>query len=265
MGPPGAKLAYEAIAPVYDAFTAQNDYEVVLRGFLPELERHGLSGLRLLDVGCGTGESFIPLLKRGWDVTGCDISASMVNLAREKVGDQVRLEVADMVELPPFGEFDLVWALDDAVNYLLSTAELESALVGMGRNLAPAGLLAFDVNTLFTYRTFFAGTRVVESGGRRLVWRGRASGDTPPGSICEASFEVEANGGQGSIEPEIHRQRHFTQGEVFDALERAGLECLAVHGYGADVVLEHPVDELRHDKAVFIARRSRRVEWEGKR
>ncbi len=257
-GQRGAEIAYEAIAPVYDEFTAQNDYEVVLRGFLPELERHGLNGRRLLDVGCGTGESFIRMLERGWEVTGCDISASMVDLARAKVGDRARLEVADMVTLPTFGEFDLVWALDDAVNYLLSIEALESALAGMARNLALDGLLVFDVNTLFTYRTFFAGERVVESDGRRLVWRGQATGDTAPGSICEARFEVESNGGTDSIETEIHRQRHFPQEQVLAALERTGLECQGVFGYGADVALEQPVEELRHMKAVFISRLSRR-------
>jgi SAM-dependent methyltransferase len=256
-GPQGAELAYEAIAPVYDEFTAQNDYERVLGGFLPELERHGLSGRRLLDVGCGTGESFILMLDRGWEVTACDISASMLALARGKVGDRARLEVADMVELPRFGEFDLVWALDDAVNYLLSPEELESALSGMRRNLAPDGLLAFDLNTLLTYRTFFAGARVVESGDRRLVWRGRAAADTAPGSVCEASFEVEAGGGRGSTGAEMHRQRHFPREQVLAALERAGLECLAVFGYGADVVLERPLDDLGHSKALYIARRAR--------
>ena len=51
-----------------------------------------------------------------------------------------------MLELPRFGEFDLVWALDDAINYLLSAEELERALTGMRANLAPTGLLLFDVN-----------------------------------------------------------------------------------------------------------------------
>lgn len=254
LGPQAAEAAYEAIAPVYDEFTAQNDYELLLANLLPELRRHGLREGRLLDVGCGTGESFIPMLERGWEVTGCDISPAMVERARAKVGNRACLEVADMVELPELGEFDLVWALDDAVNYLLSTEELESALAAMERNLAPGGLLAFDVNTLLTYRTFFAGTRVVEAGGRRLVWRGRAAADVQPGSICEACFEVEANDELGSIDPEVHRQRHFTQGEVQAALERAGLECRAVFGCGSDAVLKQPLDELVHPKAVFIAR-----------
>ena len=172
-GPQWAEIAYEAIAPVYDDFTSHHDYELWLGSLLPQLRRHGLSGRRLLDVGCGTGKSFLPMLERGWEVTACDISASMVELARDKAGDEARLSVADMRELPVFGEFDLVWSLDDAVNYLLSVEELERALTGMRRNLAPGGLLMFDVNTLRSYRTFFAETEVREARGRQAALAGK--------------------------------------------------------------------------------------------
>ena len=256
--PQWAELAYEAIAPVYDDFTAHHDYELWLGNLLPELERHGLRQGRLLDVGCGTGKSFIPMLERGWRVTACDVSASMVGLARAKVGEAAALSVADMRDLPEFGEFELVWALDDAINYLLSVEELERALSGMRANLAPGGLLMFDVNTLQSYRTFFAETVVVEARGRRLTWTGQGSPDTPPGSISEASFEAEtiAEGNHPieKVESELHRQRHFPEEEVLATMERAGLECLEVFGHGFDAVLKQPVDDLVHSKAVYLAR-----------
>jgi SAM-dependent methyltransferase len=250
-----AERTYEAIAPVYDDFTAHHDYEGWFAELLPALERHGLRGRRLLDVGCGTGKSFLPMLARGWQVTACDVSPSMLELARAKAGDAVRLSVADMRELPTFGEFDLVWALDDAINYLLSAKELERALSGMRANLASTGLLLFDVNALQAYRTFFAKTEVVERDGRRLVWRGQASPEMAPGSICEAHLAVE--GEAGGIEAGhlgTHRQRHFPEKEVLGALERAGLECLDVHGHGFDGILRQPLDEAVHTKAIFIAR-----------
>ncbi|MEX2107226.1 MAG: class I SAM-dependent methyltransferase [Solirubrobacterales bacterium] len=255
-GPRWAEIAYEAIAPVYDDFTAHHNYELWLGNLLPKVEAHGLRGRRLLDVACGTGKSFIPMLDRGWEVTACDISASMVELARAKVGDAARLSVADMRDLPKLGEFDLVWCLDDAVNYLLSTDELEQALSGMRANLGPGGLLMFDVNTLQCYRTFFAEEVVIERDGRRLIWRGRASADTQPGSISEASFEVEPLGeGAGPpIAPELHRQRHFPEAEVLAAMERAGLECLDVFGHRDDAIPQQPLDENVHSKAVYIAR-----------
>ncbi|HXV04888.1 MAG TPA: methyltransferase domain-containing protein [Solirubrobacterales bacterium] len=256
-----AEHAYEAIAPVYDDFTAHHDYELWLGNLLPELRRHGLREEgRLLDVGCGTGKSFLPMLERGWEVTGCDISASMLARAQAKAGAGARLLVADMRELPPLGEFDLVWALDDAVNYLLSGVELGEALAGMRANLAPGGLLTFDVNTLHSYRTFFAETQVVESDGLRLIWRGQAAPDVPPCSICESRFEVEAvDSGEGAgnpIETHLHRQRHFPEAEVLELLEGAGLVCLDVFGHGFDAVPQQPLDELEHTKAVYIARRA---------
>jgi SAM-dependent methyltransferase len=251
-----AEIAYEAIAPVYDDFTAHHDYELWLGNLLPELERHGIPGKRLLDVACGTGKSFIPMLERGWEVTACDISAAMVELARAKVGDRVDLSVADMRELPRFGEFDMVWCLDDAINYLLSGEELEQALGGMRRNLVPGGLLMFDVNTINTYRTFFAEEVVVERDGRRLVWKGRSTPEAQPGAITEASFEVLPGEGEGGplVPPEMHRQRHFPEAEVLATLAGTGFECLEVFGHGEDAVLRQPLQDEVHSKAVYIAR-----------
>src|SRR4051794_19071760 len=186
-----AERTYDAYAPVYDVFTAHYDYDGWLADLIVVLERHGLRGRRLLDVGCGTGKSFLPMLPWGWKVSGCDISASMLELARGKAGAGVRLERADMRELPRFGEFDLVWSIDDAVNYLTGDGELELALAGMRENLAPTGLLFFDLNTLRAYRTFFAGTETVEREGHRLVWHGLTDPDVAAGSVCESRLEID--------------------------------------------------------------------------
>jgi len=242
-----AQRTYEAMAPVYDDFTGHYESEAWIADLVKVLERYGLTGKRLLDVGCGTGTSFMPMLAQGWQVTGCDISPAMLELAREKAGEKVQLAVADMLELPDFGEFDLVWALDDAINYLLSPEELARALAGMRANLAPTGLLLFDVNELQAYRTFFAETTVVEREGRQLIWRGLASAEVPPGSICESEMEVAPG------EVLTHRQRHFPEAEVQAALAQAGLECLDVFGHGLDGIPSQPL-EPTHTKAIYIAR-----------
>lgn len=251
----GAEIAYEAIAPVYDDFTAHHEYDVWLGNLLPQLEQLGLRGNRLLDLACGTGKSFIPMLEWGWEVTASDVSPAMVELARAKVGDAAKISVADLRELPSFGEFDLIWCLDDAVNYLLGGDELEAALRGIRRNLAPTGLLAFDANTIATYRGFFAEEMVVERDGRRMVWKGRSTPDAAPGSIAEATFEVlPAEGGEPLIAATVHRQRHFPEVEVLERLERAGLECLDVFGHGEDGIFRQPLREEVHTKAIYVAR-----------
>ncbi|HKO37351.1 MAG TPA: class I SAM-dependent methyltransferase [Solirubrobacterales bacterium] len=254
--PRWAEIAYEAIAPAYDDFTAHHDYDLWLGELLPKLERHGVPGRRLLDVGCGTGKSFIPMLEQGWEVTACDVSASMVEIARGKVGDRAALHVADMRELPVFGEFDVVFCLDDAVNYLLDREELEQALSGMRRNLGPGGLLMFDVNTLEAYQTFFAEEVVLERNGRLMIWRGMSTPDAKPGCTAEASFEVKPLDPSAGppIPAELHRERHFPEAEVLEAMERAGLECLDVYGHHHDAIPKQPLDEVAHAKAIYIAR-----------
>lgn len=254
--PRWAEIAYEAIAPVYDEFTAHHNYDLWLGELMPKLEKHGIRGRRLLDVACGTGKSFIPMLEKGWRVTACDVSPAMVAIAREKVGDRAELSVADMRELPVFGEFDVVFCLDDAVNYLLSGEELERALTGMRRNLGPGGLLMFDVNTLEAYRNFFAEEVVMERDGRRLIWKGLTSPDAAPGSIAEASFAVEPldDSAGPPIPPELHRERHFPEAEILAAMAQAGLECLDVYGHHHDAIPKQPLDEVAHTKGVYIAR-----------
>jgi SAM-dependent methyltransferase len=254
-----AEVAYEQIAPVYDDFTAHHDYPKWIDTLLRLAEAHGLRGNTALDIGCGTGKSFMPLLDLGWKVTAADISASMVELARAKAGPEVRVEVADMRELPVYGSFDLVCCLDDAINYLHSEAELERALRGMAANLAPEGVLLFDSNTLTTYRTFFGERVVVETQGRRLIWDGRTGGQAEPGQISEAAFEVEplTPGTGPQIPPEVHRQRHHPAAEIHTALDAAGLEVAGLYGCTTDGVPHQPVNEDAHTKSIYVTRLER--------
>jgi SAM-dependent methyltransferase len=246
-----ARAAYDAFAPIYNEFTHQNDYEMWLgEVLLPELEKHGLKRGRALDVGCGTGRAFAPLLKRGWEVRACDLSPGMLERAREEGGDRVQLDAVDMRELPTYGEFELVLSLNDAVNYLLADDDLERALAGMRANLAADGLLLFDVNSEATYGdgAWSGGSHVVEHGGRSWTWRGIGEVEGEP-SVFETRIEGD------DIEPIVHRERFRPEAEVREAMAAAGLGCLAVLGMQeieGKVVLSDPPDEGRDYKIVYI-------------
>ncbi|OJU84526.1 MAG: hypothetical protein BGO11_13190 [Solirubrobacterales bacterium 70-9] len=250
-----AEHAYEAIAPVYDDFTAHHDYRLWIGKLLELGAAHGLQGDTVLDVACGTGKSFIPMLEHGWQVTACDISPSMAELARAKAGNAVRIEIADMRELPVYGSFDLVCCLDDAVNYLHTAAELEQALRAMAANMAPHALLIFDSNTVTQYRGFFAEQFEMEMNGRRMIWEGRVDGTFGPGDIAEASFSFEAIDGSGpTVPPELHRQRHHPESEVRAAIDGADLELVGLYGHHHDGIPHQPMSEEDHTKAIYIAR-----------
>jgi SAM-dependent methyltransferase len=250
VGGTSALGTYESFAPIYNAFNHQNDYEMWLgQVLLPELERHGLERNRALDVACGTGRAFGPLLRRGWRVRGCDLSPAMLEWAQREGAGCVELDVADMRELPAYGEFELVLTLNDSVNYLLGDDDLRRTLVGMRANLAENGLVLFDVNSSSTYEGdgSWALSRAVEHDGRRWVWH--ALGEVGP-----SIYEVHIDG--DGVDTIVHRERLRPQHEVREAIAASGLETRAVLGMtevDGKVVLAESADEKRHPKIVYIA------------
>ena len=247
---PTAADEFDATAAVYDAFTAHHDYEDWTRMIEGLARRHGLAdGGRLLDVGCGTGKSFLPWLARGWRVTGCDFSAAMLAEAALKAPD-VPLVHADARRLGVLGSFDLVLALDDVVNYL-APDELAAAFAGVARNLAPDGLFVFDANTLHTLRTFFSETHEAPVPGGVVTWCGQGSPDLPPGGATEAVMEARTPEG---VLRSLFREHHHPVDVLARELAAAGLELLAAYGQDEDGATREAVDELEDTKAIVIAR-----------
>lgn len=106
---------------------------------LPEIiDRHTV-GRRALDFGCGTGRSTRFLRDLGFDVTGVDISRSMLERAREldPEGDYRLVPDGKLPGLDP-GSFDLVLSVFTFDN--IPQLEHKATLFGaLGRVLAPAG------------------------------------------------------------------------------------------------------------------------------
>lgn len=250
----GARDTYDAFASSYDDFNYRYQYERWTGRLLERARGVGLTGDRLLDVGCGTGLSLVLPMAEGWRVCGCDISPKMIDRARTRLGEDTDLRVADMRSLPRFGEFDLIWAVNDAINYLLDEEELRSAFEGMLRNLAPGGMVIFDVNTLATYRTFFATETVVEREGRRLVWRGMPPEKT--GSVSGSVFEAHFEGEGAGVVSHAHRQRHFDEGEIRRAIGATGFDCVGVWGEIDGGLEPGLLDEDLHTKAVYACQKS---------
>jgi SAM-dependent methyltransferase len=252
-----AEVAYDAFARHYDAFTAHHDYEAWTTAIEELARRHGLRGSRLLDVACGTGKSLEPFVRRGYTAVGCDLSQSMLDIAAAKLGPAVRLERHDLRDLPHLGAFDLVCCLDDALNYLTTRDELCTALSGLAANLAPNGVLVFDVNSLRAYRSFFASLTVVPSPDCVLVWEGQASPAIGAGAIAPSLLQVLERGSEGgwSRRECVHFQRHHSRDVVEAALRRAGLRRVGLYGMHLDGRLSATFSEAENSKALYIARR----------
>jgi SAM-dependent methyltransferase len=250
-----ARVTYGQLAHHYDALTADYDHATWLSRIEAWAIAHGLRGRRALDVACGTGKSFLPLLARGYEVAACDLSPACVRVAQAKLRPgEARTFVADMTDLPDCGSFDLVTCLDDALNYVGEPSGLVRAFTGVRRVLSPGGLYAFDLNTLATYRAAFAGRQEGASGPLRFTWRGHGTRDAPAGARARATVEMWS--ARGLVARATHHQRHHPLPLTSACLEAAGLRLEAVLGQTTGCVLHRAPDELAHTKTLFLARRA---------
>jgi SAM-dependent methyltransferase len=250
---------YDALAPAYDLLTAGYDYDRWIGELLRWAGEHGLRGRRALDVACGTGKSFEPLLDAGFDVVACDESLGMLAIAATKVPDPRAVHRHDMRALPVLGSFDLITCIDDALNHLLSEDDVRDALASMARNLAPGGLLVFDVNTIVAYRTSFTACEVFDVQDHVFAWRGLAGEDPQPGCTADVQVDVFA---PAESDPELwrrststHRECHYPVATIERLIADAGLVLVDRRGQSPGVVLHPEIDEQSHSKALFLARK----------
>ena len=100
-------------------------------------------GIRVLDVGCGTGRWSRLLASRGAQVLGVDLSPTMIAQARRRavedgVHERCRFTVGELAHLDLNERFDLVLGVT-VLQHILDPARCRAALSAMVAHLAPGG------------------------------------------------------------------------------------------------------------------------------
>jgi len=142
--------AYSTLAKFYD-LSIGVDYEEWVQYLLALGLRHHHTPRKILDLGCGTGNLTMPLARRGYELTGVDLSPEMIEVARAKADsmrENISFRVADVRNFDMSGiSFDTVISGCDVLNYVLTEAELTSAFRAVHKALQPGGLWLFDLNS----------------------------------------------------------------------------------------------------------------------
>jgi SAM-dependent methyltransferase len=104
----------------------------------------------ILELGCGSGRTLIPLARDGWRVTGVDASQKMLDrcqarLTRVGAAADVQLVRGDFRAIHLGKRFPLVICPFNAFMHLYSREDIERFLAVVHAHLAPGGLFAFDV------------------------------------------------------------------------------------------------------------------------
>lgn len=141
----------EVRAAAYASLGYYGTYYLAVRD-LPDILAAHVDGGRALDFGCGAGRSTRFLQSLGYQVTGVDISARMLERAQasDPRGDYRLIAPGDLADFDE-GSFDLVLAMYP-FDYIPTHAEKVSQLTGLARLLRERGRLVNLVSSPEIYR-----------------------------------------------------------------------------------------------------------------
>lgn len=113
----------------------------------PHLDLVGdVSGVKVLDAGCGEGRFSRMMAERGATVTGVDLSERMIGHARQVEAEQplgIDYRVEDMCDLGTFKDGEFVLAV--AYLSIIDVESYEAALTEIARVLRPGGRLVMSL------------------------------------------------------------------------------------------------------------------------
>jgi len=110
-------VIYGKYGEYYDIVYCMKNYDAECRSLIKYFKKFSKRNIRrILDIGCGTGEHSIRFAKKGYNVTGIDLSKVMIKQAREKVRGKnlpAKFYVQDMRELSLGRRFDVAHAFSE--------------------------------------------------------------------------------------------------------------------------------------------------------
>jgi SAM-dependent methyltransferase len=135
----------ERVAARYDEAAAEMFEPAVLEpavDFLATLAGHGAA----LELGIGTGRLALPLMRRGIEVHGIDLSTAMVARLRAKPGgEDIPVAIGDFATTTVEGTFSLAYLVFNTINNLTTQDEQVACFENVAAHLAPGGCFVIEV------------------------------------------------------------------------------------------------------------------------
>ncbi len=223
---------YGFLAASYDTLTSDVNYTRWADYIEKHFSRAGRPVRTVLDLACGTGTLACLLARRGYDMTGADISPDMLAQAADKV--------AELSDNPPLllcqsmDKLDLNDTVDacicclDSVNHVTRPALLRRAFERVFLFLSPGGLFLFDISTPERLRGLDGGLFLDESEDVYCVWR---SSYSPRRRVCTFGMDVFRREGEHWLRgSEYFEEYAYTPEKLRQYLSDAGFTRIRTHG-----------------------------------
>ena len=204
-------------------------------------------GSHILDVPCGTGRHTLAFAKRGFAVTGVDISESCLKLAKKNCRNRPNAKIikGDMKNLRwANGRFDVVTNLFSSFGYFKTNSENKAVLKGFKNALKPGGCVVIQTINRDWLLKIFDPARWGET--PEYFWQEGAKYD-PVTKYVEAhrSF-ISKKTGKGEVS--YNRMRVYSISEMKKLMRSVGLTRIRVYGD----ISGRPAQKLKSTHPIYI-------------
>lgn len=234
---------YTSFAEVYDQLMDNVDYEGWADFYRELLRASGMTGGKICECACGTGSLTLPLHRRGFQMTGVDLSQEMLWIAAQKarkMGIGIPFVQQDMRTLRLHRQMDAVIATCDGVNYLLTDEDVCAFLRSAWAALKPGGVIAFDVSTPWKLQNVLGNELIVEDRDDvTYMWQNSYSKKTGIVEMALCFFLREKDGRYRRID-ETQKQKAHSAERLTALLESCGFTDVRLYGNSR---LEAPRDK----------------------
>jgi len=191
----------------------------------------------ILDLGCGTGNHMVPLLKKMYNVTGIDASAQMLALARKKISGTFDKGNVFQGKLQSFNvgkKFDVIVSMFSVIDYLIKDKDIIKTFKNIFRHMYSKSLFIFDFWQASTVEGYYSPKRkkIFRFQGKTFQRCSRTKKNSSK-KMCEVNYTcILKDENQVTTNfKEKHDLRYFSIIEMSAFLKKAGLKVLGVYPF----------------------------------
>ena len=241
------KEAYAHLAEWFEYLNDDCGYENWSQYFITKLKAYPIK--TGLDIGCGGGWFTRAFQRAGYQMTGLDVSAEMLDFAQQKaLKEGVRSEylLGDITKFKSPKKFHFATAINDCVNYIPKT-KLGCAFKNVRSALTKGGIFLFDISSERKFKEKIANTVSVDD--RDDVTYMSFNKEEVDGVTMEVTLFSRRKDGLYERLDEVHRQYRYAEEEIVSALQESGFTVLGIEGHLGE-------DKATSDRILFIAQRN---------
>lgn len=221
--------AYTNLAEWFEYLNDDCDYEQWSQSLTAKLSVYApKTGL---DIGCGAGWFTRAFQKRGYQMTGMDISSAMLDKAQANAlaaGLRGEYILGDITKTKLPARFDFATAINDCVNYIPKD-KLEKAFKNVHGAIKKGGVFLFDISSPRKFEKKIANTVSVDDRDEvTYIAFNKVTGDR---ADMEVTLFVKRADGAFERLDETHTQYIYSIEEVTNALARSGFTLVEAEGH----------------------------------